>query len=51
MRMTAETVRFVRTVTGNVVRGFARGPVGARFPAHDNVGDFSLPTVDTVPAS
>lgn len=50
-RMTPETVRFVRTVTGNVIRQFARGPVGRRFPAHDNVDEFHLPTVNTVPAS
>jgi hypothetical protein len=51
MRMAPAAVRFVKTVTGNVIREFARGPVGRRFPAHDNVAGFDLPTVNTVPAS
>ena len=45
------TSRFVRIVTGNLLRAFARGPVGARHPAHDNVGRFDLPLVNTVSAS
>jgi hypothetical protein len=43
--------RFVRGVTTNVLREFARGPVGRVHPAHDNVADFPLSTVNTVPAS
>jgi hypothetical protein len=47
----AATARFVRTVTGTLVQEFARGPVGARHPARDNVAQFDLSTVNTVPAS
>jgi hypothetical protein len=47
----AATARFVRTVTTTLVTGFARGPVGDRHPARDNVEDFSLPTANTVSAS
>jgi hypothetical protein len=45
------TSDFVRTVTRNVLTRFAQGPVGRRFPAHDNVREFDLPPVNTVPAS
>jgi hypothetical protein len=47
----ARTAAFTRTVTGTLVEEFARGPVGARHPARDNVADFDLPTLNTVPAS
>lgn len=43
--------RFARTVTTNVLKAFARGPVGRREPAHDNVAHFNLPTTNQVPAS
>ena len=46
-----ETSRFVRIVTGNLLRGFAAGPVGSRHPARDNVRRFDLPLVNTVSAS
>jgi hypothetical protein len=42
---------FARQVTENILRGFARGPVGLRHPAHDNVADFDLPLVNSVGAS
>jgi hypothetical protein len=45
------TARFVRIVTGNLLRGFAAGPVGARHPARDNLGRFDLPLVNGVSAS
>lgn len=45
------TARFVRTVTGTLLREFARGPVGERHPARDNVERFGLSAVNTVPAS
>jgi hypothetical protein len=45
------TQRFTRRVTERVLRVFAAGPAGRRFPAHDTVGRFPLPTVNTVPAS
>ena len=45
------TAGFVRTVTDNLVRGFAQGPVGARHPAEDNVDGFGLSTAHTVSAS
>jgi hypothetical protein len=38
-------------VTGNLLREFAEGPVGARHPARDNVADFDLPLVNGVSAS
>ena len=47
----ASTTRFTRRVTGTIVRGFARGPVGEVHPAKDNVDDFDLPTLNSVPAS
>ncbi|NYE35077.1 hypothetical protein F4692_000181 [Nocardioides cavernae] len=46
-----ETRAFTRTVTTTVVEGFGRGPVGRRHPARDNVADFDLSPVNTVPAS
>jgi hypothetical protein len=42
---------FVRRVTTNVLRAFAAGPVGLTHPAVDNVRDFHLPKVNTVPSS
>jgi len=45
------TRRFVRTVTDNVLRAYAAGPVGARHPARDNIGEFDLPVTNSVPAS
>jgi hypothetical protein len=50
-RLGTATARFTRAVTGTVLREFARGPVGERHPARDNVDDFGLSTVNTVPAS
>ena len=46
-----DTASFVRTVTGTLLREFARGPVGERRPARDNVEQFGLSPVNTVPAS
>lgn len=45
------TARFVRTVTANLLRAFAGGPVGLRAPARDNVDRFNLPLVNSVDAS
>jgi hypothetical protein len=45
------TSRFVRIVTGNLLRAFATGPVGARHPAHDNLRRFDLPLTNSVSAS
>ncbi len=45
------TSRFVRIVTSNLLRVFARGPAGTRRPAQDNVDDFDLPRVNGVLAS
>jgi hypothetical protein len=45
------TGRFVSTVTDNLVRSFARGPVGERWPARDNTDEFDLPLHNTVSAS
>jgi hypothetical protein len=47
----ARTRRFVRAVTLNVLREFARGPAGARRPALDNLHRFALPSRNLVPAS
>lgn len=47
----AATREFTRTVTGTLVTEFVRGPVGARHPARDNVAQFDLSPVNTVPAS
>ena len=45
------TSRFVRVVTSNLLRVFARGPAGVRRPAQDNVDEFDLPLVNGVLAS
>jgi len=50
-RLGPETRDFARRVTENLFRGFARGPVGLRHPARDNVDDFDLPLVNSVEAS
>ena len=42
---------FVRQVMVNVLREFARGPVGRRYPARDNITDYPLPRTNQVPAS
>ena len=44
---------FVATVTDNLLRKFAAGPVGTRHPASDNLDewDVELPAVNTVSAS
>jgi hypothetical protein len=42
---------FVAQVTANVLRGFARGPVGERHPARPNVDRFDLSPVNHVSAS
>jgi hypothetical protein len=47
----ARTRDFARRVTENVLHAFARGPVGWRHPARDNVDDFDLPLVNNVSAS
>jgi hypothetical protein len=49
--MEPRTVRFVQQVTRTIVTEFARGPVGERHPARDNVDRFYLPLVNEVPAS
>jgi hypothetical protein len=43
--------RFARQVTRNVLRAFARGPVGRAHPAIDTIGTFALPATNQVPAS
>lgn len=50
-RLDERTRRFVRKVTVNVLRTFARGPAGTARPALDNVHRFPLPTQNQVPAS
>jgi hypothetical protein len=45
------TARFAARVTDNVLRGYATGPVGDRWPARDNVDQLGLSPVNTVPAS
>jgi hypothetical protein len=45
------TGRFVRIVSSNLLRVYARGPAGARRPAHDNVDEFDLSLVNSVSAS
>jgi len=42
---------FVGRVTDNLLKGFAGGPIGLRFPAVDNVDDFELPVTNNVTAS
>jgi hypothetical protein len=51
LRLEPRTVRFVQQVTRTIITAFARGPVGERHPAHDNVRAFDLPLVNQVPAS
>jgi hypothetical protein len=43
--------RFVQTVTDNVLRAYAGGPVGPQHPARDTVTHYYLPDVNTVGAS
>jgi N,N-dimethylformamidase beta subunit-like, C-terminal len=43
--------RFARRVTANVLDAFDRGPVGRRYPAHDNIARFRLPKANQVPSS
>jgi hypothetical protein len=45
------TSEFAARVTDNVLRRFATGPVGDRWPARDNVDEFGLSPVNTVSAS
>ena len=45
------TARFVKVVTGNVLKGFASGPAARRHPARDNVRDFDLSPANAVSAS
>jgi hypothetical protein len=47
----ARTRDFVRTVTDNLLRAYAGGPVGRSYPARDTVGRYDLPDVNTVGAS
>jgi hypothetical protein len=47
----AGTAAFVRTVTTTLLTEFARGPVGERHPARDNVDDFDLSATNSVSAS
>jgi N,N-dimethylformamidase beta subunit-like, C-terminal len=42
---------FARRVTLNVLRAFAKGPVGFAHPAHENLAKFRLPAANEVPAS
>jgi hypothetical protein len=51
VKISRPTSTFVRTVTRNILRMYARGPVGERHPAIRNVGRFDLPRVNQVPAS
>jgi len=50
-RMDPAAVRFVQAVTRNVISEFARGPVGLRHPARDNLDSFDLPQDNLVSAS
>ena len=47
----ARVERFVRVVTSNLVRSFARGPVGLEHPARDTVTRYHLPDRNSVGAS
>jgi hypothetical protein len=47
----ARTRHFVKTVTDNVLRHFARPRLGRTLPAHDNLARFHLPRHNQVPAS
>jgi hypothetical protein len=49
--VTPPATRLTRRVTTNLLKAFARGPVGRRHPAHDNVARFHLPKQNQVPAS
>lgn len=49
--ISATGIAFVRRVTANVLRGFARGPVGRQHPARSNITHYSLSRVNLVPAS
>jgi len=42
--LTLETNAFVRRVTRNILKVFAKGPAGVQHPAVDNVDQFPLPT-------
>ena len=43
--------QLAQQVTDNLLREYAEGPVGDRWPAEDNLDQFDLPTTNTVPAS
>jgi hypothetical protein len=47
----ARVSSFVGTVTDNVLREFATGPIGVRHPARDNLEEFDLPVANLVSAS
>jgi len=47
----ARTRDFVRTVTDNLLRGYAAGPVGRDHPARDTVTRYPLPDLNSVDAS
>ena len=47
----ARTRQFVYTVTDNLLRAYARGPVGLAHPARDTVQQYPLPDLNTVDAS
>jgi hypothetical protein len=49
--VTPPATGLTRGVTTNLLKAFARGPVGRRHPAHDNVARFHLPKQNQVPAS
>jgi len=49
--LSGRTRRFVGTVTDNLLRAWAAGPVGREHPARDNVAHLHLPVVNEVPAS
>ena len=49
--LSIKATTFVRQVMSNVLRRFAKGPVGRDRPAHDNIADFILPLDNQVPAS
>lgn len=50
-RIARKAVPFTRRVTDSILRAYARGPVGRRLPARDNVARFDLPRRNQVPAS
>ena len=49
--LSRQTMHFVAAVTDNVLRAFARGPVGRSWPARDNVDLFHLSRRNSVPTS